>query len=145
MYALVDYIGTQILIKEGERIKIPFLDQKVGSKVTFGNVLFFDNDKEKKVFKLDSANKCLIIDTEDWHTMENFLEGSILLVFASEKFDSKYAVALNSGKVWPKTGIIKYPGKIIISFLEPIKPGLNRDDFIKNLEVKIYDEIKNIS
>ena len=48
-----------------------------------------DNDKEKKVFKLDSANKCLIIDTEDWHTMENFLEGSILLVFASEKFDSK--------------------------------------------------------
>jgi ribosomal protein L21 len=27
MYALVDYIGTQILIKEGERIKIPFLDQ----------------------------------------------------------------------------------------------------------------------
>ena len=49
MYALVDYIGTQILIKEGERIKIPFLDQKVGSKVTFGNVLFFDNDKEKKI------------------------------------------------------------------------------------------------
>ena len=49
MYALVDYIGTQILIKEGERIKIPFLDQKVGSKVTFGNILFFDNDKEKKI------------------------------------------------------------------------------------------------
>ena len=49
MYALVDYIGTQVLIKEGERIKNPFLDQKVGSKVTFGNVLFFDNDKEKKI------------------------------------------------------------------------------------------------
>ena len=49
MYALVDYIGTQILIREDERIKIPFLDQKVGSKVTFGNVLFFDNDKEKKI------------------------------------------------------------------------------------------------
>jgi len=29
--------------------------------------------------------------------------------------------------------------------LEPIKPGLNRDEFIKNLENKIYDEIKNIS
>ena len=54
-------------------------------------------------------------------------------------------VALNSGKVWPKNGIIKYPGKITISFLEPIKPGLNRDEFIKNLEMKIYDEIKNIS
>ena len=54
-------------------------------------------------------------------------------------------IALNSGKVWPKKGIIKYPGKITISFLEPIKPGLKRDDFIKSLEKKIYDEIKSIS
>ena len=54
-------------------------------------------------------------------------------------------VALNSGKVWPKYGIIKYPGKITISILEQIKPGLNRDEFIKNLEDKIYNEIKNIS
>ncbi len=54
-------------------------------------------------------------------------------------------VALNSGYVWPKKGIIKRPGKITISLLEPIKPGLNRDEFIKNLENKIYEEIKNIS
>ena len=54
-------------------------------------------------------------------------------------------IALNSGKVWPKNGIIKYPGKITVSFLEPIKPGLNKEEFIKNLEMKIYDEIKNIS
>ena len=54
-------------------------------------------------------------------------------------------VALNSGNVWPKSGIIKYPGKITVSFLKPIEPGLNRDEFIRNLEIKIYDEIKNIS
>ena len=54
-------------------------------------------------------------------------------------------VALNSGRVWPKKGIIKYPGKITVSFLEPIKPGLNRDEFVKNLETKIYNEIENIS
>ena len=54
-------------------------------------------------------------------------------------------VALNSGKVWPKYGITKYPGKITVSFLKPIEPGLNRDEFIRNLEKKIYDEIKNIS
>ena len=54
-------------------------------------------------------------------------------------------VALNSGKVWPKHGIIKHPGKITVSFLKPIKPGLNRDEFIKNLEAQIYNEIKNIS
>ncbi len=54
-------------------------------------------------------------------------------------------IALNSGKVWPKMGIIKNPGKITISILEKIKPGLNKDEFIKNLEEKIYNEIKNIS
>ena len=54
-------------------------------------------------------------------------------------------VALNSGNVWPKKGMIKYSGKITVSFLKPIKPGFNRDEFIKDLEVKIYNEIKNIS
>ena len=54
-------------------------------------------------------------------------------------------VALNSGNIWPKSGIIKYPGKITVSFLKPIEPGLNRDEFIRNLEMKIYDEIKKIS
>ena len=54
-------------------------------------------------------------------------------------------IALNSGYVWPKKGMIKYPGKIIISILEQIKPGMNRDEFTKNLEDKIYNEIKNIS
>ena len=54
-------------------------------------------------------------------------------------------VALNSGKVWPKKGIIKYPGKITVSLLEPIKPGLNKDEFLNILEKKIYDEIENIS
>ena len=49
MYALVDYIGNQILIKEGEKVKIPFLDRKIGSKVLFDNVMFFDNGKNKKV------------------------------------------------------------------------------------------------
>jgi len=54
-------------------------------------------------------------------------------------------VALNSGKVWPKHGILKYPGKITVSFLKAIEPGLDRDNFLKNLETKIYNEIKNIS
>ena len=54
-------------------------------------------------------------------------------------------IALNSGNVWPKRGIIKHKGKITISLLEPIKPGLNADEFIKSLENKIYEEIKNIS
>ena len=49
MYALVDYIGNQILIKEGETVKIPFLDEKVGTKITFEKVLLFDDGKNKKI------------------------------------------------------------------------------------------------
>ncbi len=49
MYALVDYIGQQILLKEGEKIRIPFLDKKIGTKITFDNVIFYDDGKSKKV------------------------------------------------------------------------------------------------
>ena len=41
--------------------------------------------------------------------------------------------------------MIIYGFPIFYSFLEKIKPGLNKDQFIKNLEEKIYNEIKNIS
>jgi len=49
MYALVDYSGNQILIKEGEKTRIPFTDKKVGTKIVFDNVLFIDDGKDKKV------------------------------------------------------------------------------------------------
>ena len=51
-------------------------------------------------------------------------------------------VALDSGKVWPKNSFIKYPGNINVSFLEPIMPGKDKDEFIKEIENKIYTEIK---
>ena len=51
MYALVDYSGNQILIKEGEKTRIPFTDKKVGTKIIFDNVLFIDDGKDKKVGK----------------------------------------------------------------------------------------------
>jgi 1-acyl-sn-glycerol-3-phosphate acyltransferase len=54
-------------------------------------------------------------------------------------------VALNSGKIWPKNSFIKYPGNIHVSFLEPIKPGLDKTIFIKILEKKIYSETEKYS
>ena len=51
-------------------------------------------------------------------------------------------VALNTGKIWPKNSFMKYTGDIHISFLEPIMPGKDKNDFIKELEDKIYSEIK---
>ncbi len=50
-------------------------------------------------------------------------------------------VALNSGKVWPKNSFLKYPGKITVSFLKSIEPGMERETFLKILEKKIYDEM----
>ena len=51
-------------------------------------------------------------------------------------------VALNTGKVWPKNSFMKYRGDIHISFLEPIMPGKENDDFVSEIENKIYSEIK---
>ena len=51
-------------------------------------------------------------------------------------------VALNTGKVWPKNSFLKYPGNIHISFLEPIMSGKNNEEFVKDIENKIYTEIK---
>ncbi|NBV06705.1 MAG: 1-acyl-sn-glycerol-3-phosphate acyltransferase [Proteobacteria bacterium] len=42
--------------------------------------------------------------------------------------------ALNSGVFWPRDGIIKKPGKIILEFLNPIETGLSRQDFMTKLE-----------
>ena len=51
-------------------------------------------------------------------------------------------MALNTGKVWPKNSFMKYTGDIHISFLEPIMPGKENDEFLKEIENKIYTEIK---
>ena len=51
----------------------------------------------------------------------------------------------DSGKVWPKKSFFKYPGKITISLLDPIKPGLDKEIFVKLLEKNIYDEINKLS
>ncbi len=54
-------------------------------------------------------------------------------------------VALNTGKVWPKNSFLKYNHDIKISFLEPIEPGKDKNDFIKKLENNIYSEIDRLN
>lgn len=53
-----------------------------------GNCKITNNDgKSTEVFNLDSPEKCLIIEPEDWHVMHNFSPDAILLVLASTEFD----------------------------------------------------------
>ncbi len=46
-------------------------------------------------------------------------------------------VAHNAGLYWPRRGFIKYPGTITLEFLDPIDPGLLRQDFMRRLEQEI--------
>lgn len=44
-------------------------------------------------------------------------------------------VALNANLYWQ--GVLRRPGRVAIEFLEPIPPGLNRDDFMAQLQTRI--------
>ena len=46
-------------------------------------------------------------------------------------------VALNSGLYWPPHGFTRRPGRIVVEFLPPIEPGLNKEDFMNRLEDRI--------
>ena len=54
-------------------------------------------------------------------------------------------VAINSGYVWPKNGELKSNKQITISILEQIDPGLEKEEFLKKLEKKIYSELDLIN
>jgi 1-acyl-sn-glycerol-3-phosphate acyltransferase len=46
-------------------------------------------------------------------------------------------VALNSGLFWPRRGILRRPGRVVIEFLEPIEPGLDKHKFMSVLQSRI--------
>ena len=151
-FALQSVLDYPVFILKKELLKIPLFGhylkkiksiEIVRDTTTKENLNFFD--KVAKIVK--DENRPLLIFPQGTRVKVDdrvpFKKGVGRIYEALNV--SCVPVALNSGKVWPKHGIIKYPGKITVSFLKPIEPGLSRDEFIRNLEVKIYDEIKNIS
>ena len=151
-FALQSVLDYPVFILKKELLKIPLFGlylKKIKSieiirdTTTKDNINFFD--RVAKIIK--NSNRPLLIFPQGTRVkLEEkvpFKKG-VGRIYEALNI-SCVPVALNSGKVWPKRGIIKYPGKIIVSFLKPIRPGLNRDEFIKNLEMNIYEEIKKIS
>ena len=151
-FALQAVLNYPVFILKKELLKIPLFGlylRKINSieitreTTTKDNLGFFDKVAE-------------IVKNED-RPLLIFPQGTRVLVDEKTPFKkgvgriyetlgiSCVPVALNSGSIWPKKGIIKYSGKITISLMEPIKPGLKRDEFIKSLENKIYEEIEDIS
>jgi dTDP-4-dehydrorhamnose 3,5-epimerase-like enzyme len=49
--------------------------------------IYCNNSINESIYHLKTPNKCLILEPNDWHTMYDFSENTILLVLASEEFD----------------------------------------------------------
>jgi 1-acyl-sn-glycerol-3-phosphate acyltransferase len=141
-----------IFILKKELLKIPLFGwylKKIGSieiireLTTKKNLNFIDKIKNT----IQNHNRPLLIFPQG--TRVQFNDRSPFKKGVGRIYDSLkipcIPVALNSGKIWPKNSFMKYPGNIHISFLEPIKPGLEKTIFLKVLEEKIYSETKKYS
>ncbi|TAK47700.1 MAG: 1-acyl-sn-glycerol-3-phosphate acyltransferase [Xanthobacteraceae bacterium] len=51
-------------------------------------------------------------------------------------------VALNSGLFWPRRTFLRYPGTVRVEILDPIPPGLSREDMFERMRGAI-EEVSN--
>ena len=75
MYALIECAGKQFSVEEGDSIKVPYVDGKIGTKVTFDKILYTDDGKNKMVG--DPLVKGVKIDGE----IESHVRGRKVIVF----------------------------------------------------------------
>ena len=148
-FALQIPLDSPIFILKKELLNIPLFGwylRKIGSvaiireTTTKENLNFFDKIKER----IEKNKRPLLI----------FPQGTRVKLDENPPFKKGVGriyralnlpcvpVALNTGKVWPKNSFMKFSGDIHISFLEPVMPGKEKDEFVKEIENKIYTEIK---
>ena len=147
-FFLQTIFNSPVFILKNELIKIPIFGwylKKIGSipikrdKVTKDNLNFFEDIYEK----IQNSKRPIIIFPQATRVLPEdrppFKKGASRIY---EKLDILcQPVAINSGYVWPKQGIKKTNKVITISILKPIKPGLQKEEFLKMLEKNIYDEL----
>ena len=46
-------------------------------------------------------------------------------------------VATNAGYFWPRRGLYRRPGVAVVEFLDPIQPGLSKEAFTKELQMRV--------
>jgi len=151
-FVLQTIIKNPMFIIKKELLKIPLFGRylkKIGcieitrNTTTKDNLGFFDKVKEVVL----KNQRPLIIFPQG--TRLKFNERLPLKKGVGKIYEILNILCLpivhNSGKVWPKKSFLKYPGKITISLLNPIKPGLDKEIFVKLLEENIYDEINKLS
>ena len=147
-FYLQTIFNSPVFILKKELLLIPIFGwylKKIGSisikrdKVSKDNLGFFD--KIKKI--IINSDRPLIIFPQGTRVLPN--ERPILKKGASRIYEELnikcQPLAINSGYVWPKKGKKISHKTITISILEAINPGLSKNEFIKNLEDKIYSEL----
>ena len=148
-FALQIPLHGPIFILKKELLNIPLFGwylRKIGSiaivrdTTTRENLNFFDKVRER----IETSKRPLLIFPQGTRVKLNeqpqFKKG-VGRIYKALNLPC-VPVALNTGKVWPKNSFLKYPGDIHISFLEPIMSGKNNEEFVKDIENKIYTEIK---
>jgi 1-acyl-sn-glycerol-3-phosphate acyltransferase len=53
-------------------------------------------------------------------------------------------VALNSGLFWPRRTFMRYPGTLVVEFLDPLPAGLPRKEFTARIKVSIEAATKRL-
>ena len=148
-FALQIPLDGPIFILKKELLNIPLFGwylRKIGSiaivrdTTTRENLNFFDKVRER----IEKSKRPLLIFPQGTRVklgeQPPFNKG-VVRIYKALKLPC-VPVALNTGTVWPKNSFLKYPGDIHISFLEPIMSGKNNEEFVKDIENKIYTEIK---
>ena len=141
-----------VFILKKELMKIPIFGwylKKIGSisidrnKISKENLDFFSKVSEI----LNYSNRTLIIFPQGTRSSPEerlpFKKG-VSRIYEKLKIKCQ-PVAINSGRVWPKQGILKSNLTITISILKPIDQGLDKEYFLKNLEDEIYSELDALS
>ena len=139
---------SPIFILKKELLMIPIFGwylKKVGSisikrnKVSKENLNFLDNISKQ----IKSSNRPLIIFPQGTRLLPEerttFKKGSGR-IYEELKILCQ-PIAINSGNIWPKKGLKKINTTLTISILKPIRPGLKKEIFLKELENAIYSEL----
>ena len=51
MNVLVEILGKQFKAEKGDKLKVPYINKKIGEKLTFDSILYSDDGKNKKLGK----------------------------------------------------------------------------------------------
>ncbi len=147
-FYLQTVFNSPIFILKNELLQIPIFGwylRKIGSISVNRNKISKDNlgllDKIKNT--INKTNRPIIIFPQATRVSPNdripFKKGVGRIY--DELGIKCQPVAINSGNVWPKKGLMQNNKIITISILEPISPGMKPDDFTSTIEKKIYSEL----